>query len=306
MSLCRMPHSAPVSAPRYASSRALRTAVLTHGMALLLALAGCSRTELYAPESQSLSGLAGSDRPAQVDPRCGPDSDRIYLLSSSNTLLEFDPGTVTARPLGVVTCGARLNSMSISRDAVAHVASSDGQLFEVSLDTLECIPTTFEPWQLIGERFGMGYVATAGEAKEQLYIAEIGGIGIGTAERLSVIDIPSFELRPVARFDPPASAMELTGTGDGRLYGYVAESLPRLIEVDPATAATTELATLPELIDASAFDFAFWNGDFYLFASTANDARSRVLRLNFATGASENLGRIDAEVIGAGVSTCAD
>lgn len=275
-------------------------------IALLMASA-CSRTGLSALSASS--GVAGSDDPGgmlHTDPRCGPDSDRVYVLSSADEMFIFDPEAVDLRLLGQVACGVALNSMSVSRDSVAHVSTLDGGLFRVALDTLECTPTPFDPAQLIGERFGMGYVAAEGEPTESLYIAELSGFATGQSVRLSMIEMPSFELRPVAPFDPPIGAMELTGTGDGRLYGYVAVEPPRLVRIDPVSAETTELTTLPPTDGLTAFDFAFWGGDFYFFASSSTEPSSDVVRFRLATGELTALGRVDARIIGAGVSTCAD
>lgn len=100
--------------------------------------------------------------------------------------------------------------------------------------------------------------------------------------------------------------MEITGTGDGRLYGYEAGSPPHLISIDPDSAALRVLAALPGNDDLAAFDFAFWSGDFYFFSSPATEQTSSVVRFDPATETSTALGRVDARVIGAGVSTCAD
>ena len=99
--------------------------------------------------------------------------------------------------------------------------------------------------------------------------------------------------------------MELTGTGDGRLYGFYDNGFgARLVQLDKKTGQYLSETSLPGVSKGSAWAFAFWGGDFWFF--TAPASASTVTRYQPATKKIDVVGTLPAElIVGAGVSTCA-
>jgi hypothetical protein len=111
---------------------------------------------------------------------------------------------------------------------------------------------------------------------------------------------------PIGSFDGhlEGKLAELTGTGDGRLFGFFATRPATLAEINPKTAAILSERRLPQITSASAWAHAFWGGRFYLFWSRAGEG-STVSRVDI-DGHLETLGRSPRlTIVGAGVSTCA-
>jgi hypothetical protein len=241
--------------------------------------------------------------PPQPEPPTCEGEDAIYLLSNTEELYTFAPDTLTTNRVGEVDCGPNLNTMTVGRSG-AFVAASDGELFAVDLDTGTCSPTGFDPAQLSGEKYGMGFVADDSPEGESLYITEELD---SVVSRLSKIDTYTFELTTVGSFDPVLPPTELTGTSDGRMFGFhiaTDSGRARLIEIDPIRVEVMEGVELPIGLDWQAFDFAFYKSRFYLFISTDGEDTSRVLRYNLNGGLVEDIGAVPFPVIGAGVSTC--
>lgn len=298
-------------------------------------MAGCSRSGLGLDESLRAGpppptgprGEAGSEPPIPADPAdpvdpadpadpadtgglppgCVEEDLTIHVLSDDAVLYSFDPLNVKVTPIGRVDCaGAELNSMSISRGGNAFVAAQDGRLFRVDLETLVCTETPFDPTTLLGEKFGLGFVADA-DMDETLYIVEERH-DTRTAVRLSAIDLVDFQLAPVGLFPPGTPSTEITGTGDGRIFGLVISlgiDPPRLTEIDRQTVEVTDIGFVPFGQEVYAFDFAFWGGAFYIFLADAPAVGSSVIRIAHPGGAPETLGAVTPRIIGAGTSVCA-
>ena len=105
---------------------------------------------------------------------------------------------------------------------------------------------------------------------------------------------------------------EVTGTGDGRLFGFFVDTMDAsktsVAEVDKTTAKTLS-NTKQNLPTINAWAFAFWGGSFYLFNGTGSSP-SRVHKYTPATpSAPATTTQVVADagyrIVGAGVSTCA-
>jgi hypothetical protein len=99
---------------------------------------------------------------------------------------------------------------------------------------------------------------------------------------------------------------ELTGTGDGRIYGFFTTTPATLAKIDPASGATSSEQSLPGVNTGKAFAFSFWGGDFWFYTSdgvtpsqvtrlTTNDGKTAVVMADVG----------GFRIVGAGVSTCA-
>jgi hypothetical protein len=156
----------------------------------------------------------------------------------------------------------------------------------------------------------MGFVSdTAGSSEETLYVAG-GSASMLSAGDLGTLDTGSLDLNTLGTLSAEQNP-EMTGTGEGELYGF----FPGLFEtfiarLDKTTGAILEQWDLaPPSGVVTAWAFAHWGGKFYMFVSTeglVGGATSQVKVFDPATGM-ETVGVTDSPytVVGAGVSTCA-
>ena len=247
----------------------------------------------------------------------------IYAMAEDNTIFSFYPTTAAFTAIGTLRCpaepGATPFSMAVDHKGVAYVVFAngallpdggtlplpgDGTLFRVSTKNAACEATSFVPDQHGFLTFGMGFVANVGDGGEgeTLYVAADIPAALGT------IDVHSFQLRRVASF--PATGTELTGTGDGRLFGFYAPD-PRyspsyIVQIDPRTAAVLSSIPLPGVTQGGAWAFGFWGGDFYMFTAPDNTT-TVVQRYRPGDGSIVEVATapLGTKIVGAGVSTCA-
>ena len=102
---------------------------------------------------------------------------------------------------------------------------------------------------------------------------------------------------------------ELTGTGDGRLYGFAPATPVVVAELDKSGAAKSQ-TPLPNVEVPAAWAFSFWGGRFYLYTAPADlfGARtSNVAEFDPKTGKADPkfMENVGFRIVGAGVSTCA-
>jgi hypothetical protein len=270
---------------------------------------------------------------------CSDAAKLIYVLSAENDLYSFSPPDKQFKKIGALGCKTSMtpNSMAISRDATAWVNyaagdpltgnDTDGAVFKVSTKDASCQPTSLtldKEWY----RLGMGFSSdTAGGSAETLFVAATGSSGpsggSGSAG-LGKVDLKGMALAPIGGFSGTLNGQnaELTGTGDGRLYGFFipydplgglggAGKPPQVAQIDKASGATSGAATMTGVEVPSFWAFSFWGGDFYLY--TAPDKTLSPQRTTNVTRYSPADGKIDTNymtnigfrIVGAGVSTCA-
>jgi hypothetical protein len=133
----------------------------------------------------------------------------------------------------------------------------------------------------------MGYAAD-GAGGETLYLAED-----SSTPRLAVLDTTTFQARIVGPINPAARA-ELTGDSMGRLFAFYGNTIA---QIDKTTAKVIPLYMTASV--GSAFAFAAWGGDFYLFVDMT------VMRFRPSDGSTMQIAQMPDAVVGAGVSTCA-
>ncbi len=98
---------------------------------------------------------------------------------------------------------------------------------------------------------------------------------------------------------------ELTGTGDGQLWGFVpsfgsVSGVATLAQIDPATGKILTAWTYPEINAVGGWAMKFCGGSFWIFLGNSVYAVSRD-----TAGLTVALDGTSPEVVGAGVSTCA-
>jgi hypothetical protein len=300
------------------------------GLALGIAVVACSSpTTRYvygdpdgaAPETDSGTG-GGFVTPDGGPPPVGPDgcSDQaklVYVLSLEGDLYSFQPADKKFTKVGPLNCksGGKTYipiSMAVDRKAVAWVNMRDasglgggeGEMFKVDTQTAACTPTNIK-----GFMGGMGFSTNAGSVDQETLFVIGQGSMLGKAA-LNKVDFDNE--RFVALTDlPEAVDLELTGTGDGRLYGFLISNPLALAAVDKASSAFSGRVSLSqvETPQSPMFAFSFWGGDFYFYtatdtstAQTTNVTRYRPSDKSVNTSYMTDIG---FHIVGAGVSTCA-
>lgn len=241
---------------------------------------------------------------------CIEASRWVYTVDSSGRFSRFDPSTLTFTDLGTLQCPGEFgspNSMAVDQDAVAWVNYEDGALYRVDSSTAKCEATGFVPDQHNLLKFGMGFVFDSSTGEDTLYVAG-STTGRGTDSTLATIAFPSLTVNPIGPV--AAGNAELTGTGDGQLWGFVpggsssSNGMPTLARIDPATGETLDSYTYPSLTSSSSggasWAVKFWGGSFWIFLNGAVYQVSRDHPADIQTVLNTN-----RYVVGAGVSTCA-
>jgi len=243
---------------------------------------------------------------------CIEASRWVYTVDSSGMFSRFDPSTLAFTDIGTLRCPGESvgpNSMAVDQDAVAWVSYHDGNLFKVDTSTAKCEATSFVPNQHGLGQFGMGFVFDPSTGEDTLYIAGTqSSSNLTTRATLATVAFPSLEVTPIGVVT--AGNAELTGTGDGELWGFApdratSEGRSTLVRIDPATGETLESHPYSSLVSSplASINWAvkFWGGSFWIFFS---DSVYQVSRddLDVIHTALSNTRRF---IVGAGVSTCA-
>ncbi len=289
---------------------------------LLWALLGCecgcgARTGLSTDVSTVLvdadAGGDVTDAPgdaAKPNPGCTTIDEKTFVVTSRGDLQRFEPTKLEFSMVGRLRCSSASSpiSMGIDRKGTAWVMFTDGSLFEVSTADASCKSTAFEPRQLGFDIRGMSF-ASAGPSstREVLFVSDRGGKGLGW------IDFGTLRLAGIGVYGDPlrGTHAELTGTGDGRLYGFFRYAKPpRLAEIDQVTAEIRWSRDLSDLtLEATdGYAVSFWGGDFWLYSGEPHKVAvsSRVTRYHPATDSLEVVMKdLGFSIVGAGVSLCA-
>lgn len=255
---------------------------------------------------------AASDATASGD--CPDRAKIVYVVTQEDKLFSFAPDTLKTTLIGKLACPGAVGSpfsMSVDRTATAWVLYTDGALYEVSTLDAACKKTAFVPGQQKFDSFGMGFSADApGAVSEQLYVAGGGKNGFSAGpNKLATIDIKTFQLSVVGLLNPVGSGPDLSGNGNGELWGFFASTQPPSVrQIDKTTAVTGKAFLLPgaEFSGIGSWAFASWGGDFYLFSRNSKQTSTAVYKLDGVTGAATKvIDALGSTVTGAGVSSCA-
>jgi hypothetical protein len=249
-------------------------------------------------------------------PECAEETRDIFVISDQRGFYSFNPPTLAFKKLGTLSCPTtadRPTSMAIDRHGTAWVRYSDGTLWRVSTRDLSCEKTSFIPAAEAAPfyQFGMGFSTSAkGDSNEQLYLSDSKGYGHAR------LDLQAMKVLFVGPYTGALAnkRAELTGTGDGRLYGFFVStptSGSQIAEIAKATGSIVSVTDLPSVLPGDAYAFSFYGGDFYLYTHVTPDGGadaggSSVTRVRPSDGSIEVvLSKVGFRIMGAGVSTCA-
>jgi hypothetical protein len=241
-----------------------------------------------------------------------------------NVLYSFDPAAKRFTRIGTLDCnvpyGMTPNSMAIDRTATAWVNYVEqdgsgrdvaGSLYAVRTSDASCTGASMtlpRGWMHIG----MGYATnSATTTDETLYVAGISS-AFGAGPGLARVDLSARTVVPIGAFSAPLTGQsaELTGTGDGRLFGFFTRAPVSVAPIDGATGATTTPDVLPNVEPPDAWAFSFWGSQFFLYDYNRADPlpSSTVWKVDPTTGAATEYmspSELGFVIVGAGVSTCA-
>jgi hypothetical protein len=241
---------------------------------------------------------------------CSDASKLVYVVSRENDLYSLRPDAVVLTHIGSLTCPAQPDtfpfSMAVDRSGTAWVVYSDGTLFAVSTTDASCKATSFVPNQAGFSVFGMGFASNGvGASTDTLYVSEnVNGHGLGT------IDLTTMKLTALGPYTGALAGQkaELTGNGNGLLYGFFLTDPAQVAQID-ATGAIASAAPLSTVTVGTDWAFSFWGGDFYLYTGNSTDTAengSKITRYRPSDGSVTVISPgIGFFIEGAGVSTCA-
>jgi hypothetical protein len=248
----------------------------------------------------------------------GQAANFVYVLSAQNDLYSFAPDKKQFTKIGPLQCQTAMqpNSMAVDRDAGAYVnyvqnvgVDTAGAIYKVSTKDASCSgPVMNMPAGWF--RVGMGYSSNnAGSTAETLYVAGVGN-GVGASTGLGLVDFGKSTIGPIGSFSPPLAGQnaELTGTGDGRLYGFFTTTPVQVAQITKSSGATAAPVPMTGVATPQAWAFSFWGGHFYLYtAQVQGGPGSNVTDYDPASGSvnPSYMTAIGFDVVGAGVSTCA-
>ena len=254
---------------------------------------------------------SGGDAGASAD-GCSDAARLVYVVSQENALYSFRPNTGAFVRIGRLSCPAAgtPNSMAVDREGTAWVNFSDGSLFKVSTADASCAETGFEPNQAGFAKFGMAFAANSdGSSDETLYISGLDFLA-GGGQGLGKIDLKTMKVTMLGDYSGSLAGQgaELTGTGEGRLFGFfTTQPHATLAQIDKSSGATSNDRSLEGVNTGNAWAFSFWGGDFWFYTSDGLNP-SRVTRLATSGDGSIEVSKSDVggfRIVGAGVSTCA-
>jgi hypothetical protein len=313
-------------------SRFVRTCLLGLPAVVGLAVVACSSSTTRAgfdpgasetadggssgSSGENASGGFGGDSSAPTNTDgCSDAAKLVYVLSLEGDLYSFAPADKKFTKVGPVSCKSGNKSfipisMAVDREAVAWVNmrednpfATEDLMFKVDTKTAACTPTNIR-----GPMGGMGFSTNAGTTdKETLFVI---GQGSGLGSGLVKVDFANEKFVPIADLTENVD-LELTGTGDGRLYAFLQDTPLTLAAMDKASAVYSDkvpLAAVPKP-RAPAFAFSFWGGDFYFYTATDTTAAKTTTVSRYRPSDksldSAYMTSIGFHVVGAGVSTCA-
>ena len=250
----------------------------------------------------------GSNGSGSNGDNCSADAKLVYVVDENYQLSQFDPIAKSFHDLGPLNCQAKFGatpfSMGIDRNATAWVLYSSGELFRVDTTTLNCTKT---PWasQAGLMQYGMGFSTdVAGGTADTLFVCGGTGGPSSPTSQLAKLSTTGFTAQPVG---PVTGWPELTGTGNAELWGFFPDANnPRMARLDKgngSAAATFPLPTLKGM--PTAWAFAFYGGDYYVFLSKDSETFTTVYQVSNTGQIKGSTPTVGRKIVGAGVSTCA-
>lgn len=245
-------------------------------------------------------------------PVCADDNKDVFVIAEDRSFYSFHPPTGEFKNKGRLDCptgGASPTSMAVDRNGIAWVRHSDGSVWKVSTATLACESTKYQPQAESFTQFGMGFATeTKGGSSEVLYLSDSAGAGLA---RLNTGSLALDFVGPYTG-DLAGTRSELTGTGDGKLYGFFVTSPAQIAEISKATGDVISNKELTGVYAGNAWAFSFYGGDFFIYTHPEgtglpkDEGGSDVTQYRPSDGSITVVKtKIGFKIVGAGVSTCA-
>ena len=287
-----------------------------------------------------------TDGPVVDQDGCSEAAKLVYVLSYEGDLYSFAPADKKFTKIGPLGCNLGAQqlpiSMAVDRKGVAWVnianagaaGGRSNTLYKVDTATAKCTQTNMTS----GYIGGMGFSTDQGtKDKETLFIFGQSGSGASAVKTLDHVDFDNESI--VTGPSVASGAGELTGTGDGRLYGFVLrepqvdpvsgkpliDNLLAITQLDKTTGKDSGEVVLKgvKFPHDPGFAFSFWGGDFYVYSAPLtipanfpvtqppddlkDEPTTDVARYS-PTGKTTDpayMTAIGFHIVGAGVSTCA-
>lgn len=331
--------------------QALGSSVAFAGLALFVACSSnTGRGGFQDPDGGTSSGGEGgifvpTPEGGTIDENgCSDAAKLVYVLSYEGDLYSFAPADKKFKKIGKLSCGLTSQqlpiSMAVDRTGVAWVniatqggTSRSNTLYKVDTTTAACSPTNIKS-TFIG---GMGFSTDEGSKdKETLFVFGQSGSASSPTRTLDHVDFAAEKI--VTGPTVTTNAGELTGTGDGRLYGFILKEPPTgssgkpmlddliaITQLDKKTGKDSGEVVLKgvKYPHDPGFAFSFWGGDFYVYsapitipadfpftqppADLKDEPTTDVARYSPTAKTTEPkyMATIGFHIVGAGVSTCA-
>jgi hypothetical protein len=248
---------------------------------------------------------------AFVNTVCTQAGQFIYTVDSNGTFARFDPKTLTSVDIDSLSCPTLASpfSMNVDQKGIAWIIFDDGNLFRVDTATAACTSTSYLPGQHGFNTYGMGSVFDSSSGIDTLYLSS--GTPTATVSQLGTLAYPGLTITQVANV--PLGWLELSGTGDGQLWGYAptgsSSGGPLLTRINRTSGVLIEKYDLPEITTIGGFAVKFFGGSFFIFVGPDVWKVDRSALLPGHTTATVPAKRVlttpGRDVVGAGVSTCA-
>jgi hypothetical protein len=213
-----------------------------------------------------------ADAPDDAGARCrdGGPLELAYVFDADGVLLRYDPLTGQSERLGAPDCGNDNVPWTMTASSEnAYIVYTDWTIYRVSLATLACTPTPFQPGQL-GLDAEFGVAAFGSGPSERLFV--YGLPSGGSTPILAVSDTSSFVLSKIGDIVPvpPLSSfpVNLTADANGNLYAFSPGGLVQ--KIDSATGAVLQ-AVDTNVTSESTWATLTYGADLYLWVESRVD-----------------------------------
>ncbi len=224
--------------------------------------------------------------------RSGAHQDNIYLISDDGEVWTFNPGSGEyAFVVGPVCTGAIPYSMAVDTEGVAWINIIDS-MSVLNLNLLDPGACTESPYVRTNPDFGLFGMSFASNSEfdfcSDLYVMTYSGDGSfdegPDLGKLGVIDPDTGDIRELANTNFDGG--ELTGTGDGRLFGFAGDDPVKLVEYDRETGALLDTIELVGVQKTNASAVAFFAGDIWIFIEALPEGCDECLEAECGTALS--------------------
>jgi hypothetical protein len=211
---------------------------------------------------------ATADGAADAGLPCSSPVVVVYALDPVGGIHELNPLSGADRLLGAPQCGNDNVqwTMTATRDH-AFIVYTDWTVYEVSLGTLACTRTPFDPSALgLSGEFGVAAVGAGGSERLFAYGEASGSMGLV----LGTCDTTSYALSLVGVVAPPPGAFPVNLTADEaswHLFAYAPAAPSWVLELDAANARVLRSAATGVGTDSTWATVAY-EGELFLWADS--------------------------------------